>query len=74
MALTSFSEWRGQRGEYTGKGDKRKSGGRPKGAWVGGNPRYGKSRGNDNYANDNNTRQGYKQQDRNLSDEAGESA
>ncbi len=69
MALISFSEWRGQRGEYTGTGDKRKSGGRPKGTWQGGNARFGKSRGNDNFANANNTRLSLKQQDRDLADD-----
>lgn len=35
-------EWRGQRGQWsrTGSTDNRKTGGRPKGTWVGGNPRY----------------------------------
>lgn len=47
MALISFKEWRGQRGAYNPDHDKRKSAGRPKGRDVGGNPRYGRSRGND---------------------------
>jgi hypothetical protein len=71
MALISFNEWRGQRGE-AGPHDKRKSGGRPKGTWVGGNPRFGRSRGNDNFANRKNTRSWLKQQDQNLADDIGD--
>jgi hypothetical protein len=64
MALLSFleyMEWRGQRDGSVKNGDRRKTGGRPKGKWVGGNPRYGKSRGNDNFSQPDNTRAQQKQ-------------
>ena len=63
MALISFKEWRGQRnGSNQGK-DRGKNG------FVGGNPRFGKQVGNDNYANKNNTRAALKRQDKKLDNE-----
>lgn len=62
MALISFGEWRGQRGEPIPGNDKRKTGGRPKGTWVGGNPRFGKERGtNTGTTNISHTRQAQNQ-------------
>jgi hypothetical protein len=43
LTFLEYLEWRGQRGEQKKGIDIRKTGGRPKGTWVGGNPRYGKS-------------------------------